>query len=188
MRQRVHHTRLPVCIAHALNWLRSQVARHVTRMSNLLLFAVDCEEASDHVPDYDHAVEWATPQNVFGPLHEVFGFTVDVCASHGNAKCERYYTVNEDGLAQDWSSEVVWMNPPYARFVIDKWMRKAYESARDGGATVVCLIPSSTSTNWWHDYVERAEYRFVRGRIKFGGAKQSAMFSNAVVVFRPGVR
>ena len=75
------------------------------------------------------------------------------------------------------------MNPPYGR-EIGRWMRKAYESAHDG-ATVVCLVPARTDTAWWHDYAVRGEVRFLRGRLRFGDAKNSAPFPSAVVVFRP---
>jgi len=75
------------------------------------------------------------------------------------------------------------MNPPYGR-EIGKWVKKAYESAQSG-ATVVCLVPARTDTAWWHDYCAKGEIRFVRGRLKFGGSKNSAPFPSAVVIFRP---
>ena len=75
------------------------------------------------------------------------------------------------------------MNPPYGR-EITKWMQKAYESSRQG-VTVVCLVPSRTDTKWWHDYVMFAdEIRFVKGRLKFDGHKNSAPFPSAVVIFK----
>jgi len=77
------------------------------------------------------------------------------------------------------------MNPPYGR-VIGQWVKKAYESSLDG-ATVVCLLPARTDTSWWHDYCMKGEIRFVRGRLKFGGARGNAPFPSAVVIFRPGV-
>ena len=55
---------------------------------------------------------WETPQGVFDELDEEFGFELDVCADEGNAKCERYYTEEEDGLGKEWEG-VCWMNPPY---------------------------------------------------------------------------
>lgn len=125
---------------------------------------------------------WATPQDFFDALHAEFGFELDVCASPENAKCPRYYTRADDGLAQPWKG-VCWMNPPYGRG-IGKWLRKAWESAQ-AGATVVCLVPARTCTAWWHDYAAKGEIRFVRGRLKFGGHKNSAPFPCAVVVFRP---
>lgn len=125
--------------------------------------------------------EWETPQDFFDALDGEFGFGLDVCATPENAKCPRYYTREDDGLAREWRG-VCWMNPPYGR-AIGRWVRKAYESARDG-ATVVCLVPARTDTAWWHDYATRAdEIRFVRGRLKFGGAKHNAPFPNAVLVF-----
>jgi phage N-6-adenine-methyltransferase len=126
---------------------------------------------------------WATPQKFFDSLHREFGFSLDVCATNENAKCDRFYTPDVDGLSQEWSG-VCWMNPPYGRH-IGKWMRKAYESAQRG-ATVVCLVPARTDTAWWHDYAAKGEVRFIRGRLKFGNSKTAAPFPSAVVVFRSG--
>lgn len=125
---------------------------------------------------------WATPQAFYDALHSEFGFTLDVSATADNAKCRDYFTVEQDGLSQDWSG-VCWMNPPYGREIC-AWMRKAYESAQ-AGATVVCLVPARTDTAWWHDYAKRGEIRFIRGRLKFGNAQNSAPFPSAVVIFRP---
>lgn len=128
-------------------------------------------------------VEWETPQNFFDVLHAEFGFTIDVCATPDLAKCPRFFSPEDNGLAQSWTGEVCWMNPPYGT-TIKHWMRKAYDESLKG-ATVVCLIPARTDTAWWHDYAEKAsERRFVRGRLKFGGHKWNAPFPNAVVVFR----
>jgi phage N-6-adenine-methyltransferase len=128
---------------------------------------------------------WATPQAFFDKLHAVFRFETDVCALPDNAKCETYYTPDKDGLAQDWKG-TCWMNPPYGR-EISAWVQKAYRSAKENGATVVCLLPARVDTRWWHDYCANGEVFFVRGRLKFGGAENSAPFPNAVVVFRPTV-
>ena len=125
---------------------------------------------------------WSTPQEFFDQLDSEFGFTLDVCSTHENAKCDQHFTESEDGLSQVWDG-VCWMNPPYGR-TIGKWMRKAYESSLTG-ATVVCLVPARTDTAWWHDYAIRGEVRFLRGRLKFGDATNSAPFPSAVIVFRP---
>ena len=126
----------------------------------------------------------ATPQDFFDRLDAEFGFDLDVCASPENAKCTIYFTKEDDGLSRDWTG-VVWLNPPYGR-EIGRWLRKANESVKDNGATVVCLVPARTDTNWWHEYVIKHEVRFVRGRLKFGNAKNSAPFPSAVVIMRPG--
>lgn len=127
--------------------------------------------------------DWETPPDLFADLDREFGFSLDPCATDSTAKCQRYFTREQNGLAQDWSGETVFMNPPYGR-VIGQWMRKAWESSR-GGATVVCLVPARTDTAWWHDYAARGEVRFLRGRLKFGGQTGNAPFPSAVVVFRP---
>lgn len=132
------------------------------------------------------ADDWETPQWLFDQLNAEFGFTLDVCATPDNAKCERYYTKAEDGLAQDWSG-VCWMNPPYGR-EIGRWIEKAYESSL-GGGTVVCLLPSRTDTKWWHDYCMKAtDIRFIKGRLKFGGSKNSAPFPSVIVIFKANER
>lgn len=122
---------------------------------------------------------WETPQDFFDKLNEEFHFQTDVCALPENAKCKHFYTPEKDGLTQEWNGSC-WCNPPYGR-QIGKWVRKASESK----ATTVMLIPARTDTAWFHDYIcGKAEVRFVRGRLKFGEAKNSAPFPSMVVVFR----
>ena len=130
--------------------------------------------------------EWGTPQELFNRLNKEFNFTLDVCASEENTKCPKYYTKEEDALKQEWGG-VIWMNPPYGR-KIGNWVKKAKETARQGKATVVCLLPARTDTAWWHDYVMKAnEIRLIRGRLKFGDGKGSAPFPSAIVVFKKGL-
>lgn len=128
---------------------------------------------------------WATPQSFFDRLNKIFKFETDVCATKENAKCDKYYTKEINGLEQSWGG-VCWMNPPYGR-EISPWIEKAYRSAKENGATVVCLIPARVDTRWWHDYCAKGEVYFVKGRLKFGSAKDAAPFPSAVVVFRPQV-
>lgn len=126
--------------------------------------------------------EWETPQALFDELNAEFHFTVDVAALPENAKCARYYTPETDGLAQDWSGEVVWCNPPYGR-EIGKWVAKA---AADTSAVIVMLLPARTDTVWFHEYIysnPRAKIRFIRGRLKFGGGANSAPFPSMLVIF-----
>lgn len=129
--------------------------------------------------------QWATPQDFFDKWDAVYGFETDVCALPGNAKCANYFSPEQDGLAQEWKG-VCWMNPPYGR-QIKAWVRKAYEAAKSGGASVVCLLPSRTDTSWWHDYCAKGEIHFVRGRLYFGAGTGRAPFPSAVVVFKPGL-
>ena len=125
---------------------------------------------------------WSTPDDFYKACDKRFGpFTLDVCATADNAKCARYFTQADDGLAQSWYPARFWMNPPYGR-TIGLWMAKAYrESLR--GAFGVCLVPARTDTAWWHDYAMKGSVEFIRGRLKFGGHKNSAPFPSALVVF-----
>jgi len=135
---------------------------------------------------------WETPREFFNKLDEEFGFTLDPCCSEATAKCDKYFTESDNGLVQDWSNDVVFMNPPYGR-EIKQWIKKAYDESQKG-ATVVCLVPARTDTAYWHDIIFKAKsendctIRFLRGRLKFGGSKNSAPFPSAVVVFKKSNR
>lgn len=121
---------------------------------------------------------WSTPQDLFDNYNTIYHFDIDVCALPENAKCMKYYTPQQDGLAQEWIG-VCWCNPPYGR-QIGKWVEKAAKSQ----ATVVMLLPARTDTKWFHDYcLPYGEIEFLRGRLKFGGCKNSAPFPSMVVVF-----
>ena len=124
--------------------------------------------------------EWETPADLFDKLNDIYGFDMDVCATRENAKCAKFFTKDDDGLKQDWIG-CCWMNPPYGKEIKD-WMKKAYEEAGKD-ATVVCLVPARTDTAWWHDYAMKGKITFLRGRLKFGGCKNSAPFPSAIVVF-----
>jgi site-specific DNA-methyltransferase (adenine-specific) len=133
------------------------------------------------------SVEWSTPQHIYDELHAEFGFTLDPCCTAETAKCNKFYTVKDNGLSIPWGGEVVFMNPPYGREIIH-WMRKAF-MAYLNGAIVVCLVPARTDTKWWHCYAMQGEVRFIKGRIKFTRKtkaghirKGPAPFPSAVVI------
>jgi len=127
--------------------------------------------------------DWQTLSDLFSGLNFEFSFELDVCATAENAKCKRYFSPDEDGLKQPWHGRC-WMIPPYGR-EIAAWMQKAFQAAQSG-ATVVCLVPARMDTKWWHTYVTRAsEIRYLRGRVGFDGAPNSAPLRSAIVIFRP---
>ena len=116
---------------------------------------------------------WATPTSVFAALDSEFLFTFDPCPLDGEG----------DGLAplfSEWKGKRVFCNPPYGPGIGD-WLRRGLEAD-----LAVFLIPARTDTRWFHEIVlpKAAEIRFIRGRLKFGGATNSAPFPSMVVVFR----
>lgn len=135
---------------------------------------------------------WSTPRDFFEKLHAEFNFTLDAAALRSSAVVPNYlgpdheYGWRHDALTVEWAGAseggAVWLNPPYGR-EIGKFMKKANEEAKKG-ITVVCLVPSRTDTKWWWDSVIMHEVRFVKGRLKFGGQKNSAPFPSAVVVMK----
>lgn len=128
--------------------------------------------------------EWGTPQEFYEELNKEFGFTLDPCATDENHKCDKYYTVESDGLKQDWGGERIFCNPPYGS-EIGKWVEKCYRESLKENTLVVMLIPARTDTKYFHDYIlHRSEVRFVRGRLKFGNSNASAPFPSMLVIFR----
>lgn len=127
--------------------------------------------------------EWSTPQMFFDEVNKEFGFDLDVCATAENHKCDKYYTLKENGLEKNWGGYRVWCNPPYSQ--IDKWVAKAFYETKQDNTLVVMLIPSRTDTRYFHNYIYgRTEIRFVKGRLKFGDGKNSAPFPSMLVIFR----
>lgn len=129
--------------------------------------------------------DWETPQEFFNKLDEEFHFDLDPCSDDTNYKCENHFTKDDDGLSKDWGGHTVFCNPPYGRRSTGEWIKKCYEESLKPDTTVVMLIPARTDTVAFHEYIyNRAEIRFVKGRLKFGGSKDSAPFPSMVVVFR----
>lgn len=131
---------------------------------------------------------WSTPIELFDELNLEYKFTVDVCADTTNYKVKRYFNKKTDGLAQSWDGEVAWCNPPYGK-EIKLWIEKAYESTRIVGCntTVVMLLPARTDTRWFHEFIYNnplCSIKFIKGRLKFSGSKNSAPFPSMIVTFK----
>lgn len=114
-----------------------------------------------------------TPED-FAPLHARFRFTIDAAASASNARLERYWTAEDDALAQSWSGERVWCNPPYSS--IEPWLIKAWLAWREPvrPEIIVVLLPANrTEQGWWQRHIElhrRSGYlsiEFLPGRMRF---------------------
>ena len=129
------------------------------------------------------ADEWETPQDLYDRLNEEFSFNLDPCSTDENHKTVLYYTEKENGLKQSWGGCRVFCNPPYSH--VKQWVRKAYHESHKPGTVIVMLLPARTDTKWFQDYcMHRSEVRFIRGRLKFSGAKYNAPFPSMLVIFR----
>lgn len=117
-----------------------------------------------------------TNAEFFAKMTERFGpFDLDVAAAAHNTKCDRYYTIDDDGLDRPWDARRVWCNPPYSN--IGAWVRKAWDEYDDGRAgQIVMLLPANrTEQKWWQDHVERDRLlclsyftvEFLPGRMRF---------------------
>lgn len=128
--------------------------------------------------------DWATPLEFFKKLDKEFHFTLDPCANKHNAKCNKYYTKKNDGLKQNWAGERVFVNPPFGR-ELPRWIFKSYVESLKPNTLVVMLIPARTDTLAFHEYIyHKAEIRFIKGRLKFGGSNNSAPFPSMIVIFK----
>ena len=133
--------------------------------------------------------EWETPTQLYAELTAEFHFCGDLAASGENAKCDNYFTKEDDALSQNWAGlsttgRYLFLNPPYSN--IKDWVKKAYEENLKG-AKIVMLIPARTDTIYFHQWIYKnpnVEIRFIKGRLKFSNSKNSAPFPSMIVVFR----
>lgn len=122
------------------------------------------------------SVEWPTPAALYAALNSEFHFDFDPCPS---------VNVDGDGLAPlfvSWAGKRVFCNPPYGP-TIHKWLERAAEAI-----LAVYLLPARTDTRWFHELCLplASDIRFIKGRLKFGGAKDNAPFPSMIVVFQMG--
>ena len=145
--------------------------------------------------------EHSTPHEFYDRLNTEFRFSLDPAATVENAKCTKFFTEADDGLAQSWRGERVFCNPPYGRG-LGRWLEKACKETNglDGAELVVVLVPARPDTIYWHKYVLHTpeganfgytdrrfvEVRFIKGRLKFGDEINSAPFPSALAIYRAG--
>lgn len=127
---------------------------------------------------------WSTPDDFYEMLNSEFEFTLDPCADDDNHKCNKYFTIFDDGLKQDLGGNNVFCNPPYGKD-IKKCDKKYHEESKKPNTNIVMLIPARTDTSYFHEYIynKASEIRFLKGRLKFGNSKNSAPFPSMIVIF-----
>jgi site-specific DNA-methyltransferase (adenine-specific) len=129
---------------------------------------------------------WATPQWLFDKLNKTYNFTLDPCASQDNAKCSKFYTEEDNGLTKSFQNETVFINPPYSKTY--DWVSKAYHEAFNDVRSIV-LVPARMDSRWFHEFCFDPfvckSITFIRGRLKFGGSKNSAPFPSIILEFGP---
>lgn len=132
----------------------------------------------------NHKDDWGTPLSFYNDLNKEFDFNFDPCPL--NHDLEKW-----DGLKIDWK-ERNFINPPYSQKLKESFVIKAVEESRKGKLCVM-LLPVSTSTRLFHDYIipNQTEIRFIRGRLKFQGINtkgesvndKAGMHDSMVVIF-----
>ncbi len=111
-----------------------------------------------------HSDNWETPRYLYDELNQEFNFNFDRCPLHyGEIPKEK------NGLLIDWK-ERNFINPPYSRKLKEAFVKKALEESKKGKLCVL-LLPVSTSTILFHEYIlpNAKEIRFLKGRVKFIG-------------------
>lgn len=105
----------------------------------------------------------ATTPEMFAPLNARFRFTLDAAALPHNTKLPRFFTPEDNGLAQSWSGERVWCNPPYSN--LEPWCEKARTSDAE---LAVLLVPANRcEQGWWQRQVEPYRDRGAGLRVEF---------------------
>ena len=116
---------------------------------------------------------WLTNQRFAELIRRVLvHIDVDPCgnaASHKILQPGRTFTIEDDGLAQEWWG-TVFLNPPYQQKAMAAFIRKLLAEIEAGRTTeaIVC-IPAWTDSAWFHELLPRGVVGFVRGRVPFLG-------------------
>ena len=149
--------------------------------------------------DADMKNSWGTDPVIFNAMNKEFNFSLDAAANHKNNKVpNNYLTKEDDALSKDWEYEIlkvtsrnlnVWINPPYGKGYIKKFMKKCIEQ-KEKGVTSVLLVPATLDAQWL-PIDQISEIRIVTGgRLSFyhpetnkkvNGNTKGSMF----VIFRP---
>ena len=135
--------------------------------------------------------EWRTPGYLYDTLDSVFHFTVDAAANTQNTKCARFWSIQENGLAQSWRDEIVFCNPPHTNGAYGNWVEKATDAFVSGNVTSALVLPFNAETKAFSDVWEHAKYLLIPyKRIKYllpdGTLGGGPTFHSCVAIFTLG--
>jgi hypothetical protein len=122
--------------------------------------------------EYTGENEWFTPLDWVDRAREALGEIDLDPASHVVAQqtvqAKRFFTLADDGLAQDWFGRV-WLNPPYHRAMLSLFVDKLVEEWTSGRVDQAILLTHNyTDTEWFHTAARGARaICFPRGRVRF---------------------
>jgi phage N-6-adenine-methyltransferase len=118
-------------------------------------------------------IEWYTPPEWIEPARAVLGgIDLDPASSEvaqRTVKAKRFFTIDDDGLRQEWHGPRIWLNPPYSRDLIPEFVSKLV-TEHDAGRVeaAIMLTHNYTDTAWFQKAGSRASaICFPRGRMKF---------------------
>lgn len=136
----------------------------------------------------NHSDNWATPSYLYDELNAEFNFDFDPCPL-----MEGELDEDKDGLKIEWGQRN-YINPPYSRKLKEAFVKRAVQKSKEGKLCVM-LLPVSTSTILFHDWIKpnADEIRFLRGRVRFLGKNtkgefvenKAGMHDSMIVVFKP---
>lgn len=124
------------------------------------------------VVTHSENVDIHTPLYIFGDIPLSFDLDPASPLSGPVTPARHHYTIEQDGLAQRWFG-MVWLNPPYNRWEIGRWLVKLAEHGRG-----VALVYARTDTAWFQDHPPDG-LLLLRGRVRFVERQGSRTVSGA---------
>lgn len=180
-----------------------QLAEGKPRAMEILREAVDAEQVTRaallkaihgaHVGANSGDNEWYTPAGYIKAAVAVMGAVDLDPASSAEANAivgaAEFFTEEDDGLSEEWHGRV-WMNPPYARPLIDRFCERLAECHAAGDVTEACvLVNNATETAWFHSLAAQATAMcFPRGRVKFWHPRKDSVPLQGQTVIYMGAR
>jgi ParB family chromosome partitioning protein len=140
--------------------------------------------------------EWYTPQRIIEAARAVLGgIDLDPASSleaNTVVGASRFYTREDDGLAQDWKGRV-WLNPPYVSNLVERFSDKLrVEYVADRVEAACLLVNNATETGWWQRTIQVANAAcFPKGRISYwhpGRVSKTPLQGQSILYFGPDTK
>lgn len=127
--------------------------------------------------------DWTTPLTFFKELDKKYHFVLDPCSDDNNHLCDNYFTIEDNGLVQDWRyGGWVFCNPPFNE--LDLWCKKCADELIHNDVRTCLLMPARTDTKYFHNYVlPYCDIVFIKGRLYFGNCGNPSPFPSILCFY-----
>ena len=159
---------------------KAQARENEEVVSRTAVLSMIKDEKKPHVANNSGCNEWYTPDEYIELAWDVLGeIDLDPAScefANRTIQAKQYFTVEQDGLRQEWHGRV-WMNPPYSAELVQQFSAKFSDEYEKGNIEEgIVLVNNATETNWFIGLVKNAKaVCFPKGRIRYTSQSRESM-------------